>query len=108
MGYRRFRSCCNQFEGYHSDTVAPARGQHDAEETHRVTIVDGGRAYLSWGDQCPNAHRIVILDRTQPAHDEAAAQLSDEYLGRGECEQQVMWKRDVPAGVEMLMWEDAL
>jgi len=66
-----------------------------------VVVYDGGRAYLRLRHAWPSAHKLVILDRSAPSSDEAAAELAEAFAYRS-AGADVLGLVRVPPGIEAL------
>lgn len=73
-----------------------------------VVIFDGARGFLNRRDEWPSAHRIVLLDRTDPLCDDAASLLNQLSLYRSTEENTGILELPLPVGVELLTFKEAV
>lgn len=70
-----------------SDVVAASNGQLRGESAQRplprTIVFDGAIPFLKWRHDWPDAHWIVLLDRTDSHCDSAAAEVRSLYARRG-------------------------
>jgi hypothetical protein len=66
----------------------------------RVVVYDGGRAYLRGRDEWPEANKLVLLDRSAPSAEDAAAELS-AAAAYADRDDDVLGGLTAPEGVEV-------
>ena len=104
----RVRKFLGEGQAYRSEAVA-AGGQDAAEEAGElrphVTVFDGAAGFAKWRDYCRDSHWIVLLDRTEPGFEGAAALLNSEY-GNRVGEETLEELPEVPGGVEVVAFTE--
>lgn len=105
----RVRKFLGAGHAFRSEAVA-AGSQDAAEETGElkphVTVFDGSTGFSKWRDYCRDSHWVVLLDRTEPGFEGAAALLNAEY-GNRVGEEKLEELPEVPAGLEVVAFTEA-
>ena len=105
----RVRKFLGVGQAFRSEAVA-AGGQDAAEEAGElkphVTVFDGSTGFAKWRDYCRDSHWVVLLDRTEPGFEGAAALLNAEYSNRV-GEEKLEELPEVPAGLEVVAFTEA-
>lgn len=101
----RPRAIAGVTSSYLCDVVSKAA----RDETPKVAIFDGARAFLRWRDNLRESNWIVVLDRTEPEFAAAADVLNQRYLRRlasGFVTAALDRLPPAPPSVELLVFEE--
>lgn len=79
---------------------------HPGNSDPAVAIFDGAASFANWRDSFRSSSWIVLIDRTERLAGEAADLLNSEYLQYRIEVESTLDVRDVPAGVELTVFQE--
>jgi hypothetical protein len=91
---------------FHRAIAVPSLAEPSVElkgHDPKVVVMDGGRAFLRFRHMWPNAHRVVVLDRSTLSAEDAGPELAGEYA-YAETNTALMERLRVPDGVEFVAY----
>lgn len=68
-----------------------------------VVVFDGANEFLRWGEEWPNAHYIILLDRRESRFDDAVAVLNSQFI-KNRADTKLVRIPPVPASVECMLF----
>lgn len=105
QGIVRARRLAGQNDPYRSEIISASAEPEGtvADPAPTVAIFDGATAFNNWRFACRASNWVVVIDRSSPSIDDAAAAVNQSYAARMR-DSDALDALDVPPGVEILAY----
>lgn len=104
----RVREFSRPGQAYRCSVVSSGKQSEEPGQAQAPSVVvfDGANGFLKWRNDRDNAHRLVILDRTERHFEEAVTALNQEYVQNRADDRKVQLDRRIPRGVELMSFRE--